>query len=66
MDQRTAARLRDPRRGVRTAIRLLEPFADRPLSGDSLRYWTLLLDDLVDFLDASALGRSDRQGPTIV
>ncbi len=53
MDQRTADGLRDPRVGVRTAIRLLERLADRPLEGEPLRYWRLLIDDLADFLDAA-------------
>ncbi len=53
MDQRTADGLRDPRVGVRTAIRLLEPLADRPLRGEAFRYWRLLIDDLADFLDAA-------------
>ena len=53
MDQRTADDLRDPHIGLRTAIRLLEPLAERPLGGEPLRYWRLLIDDLTDFLDAA-------------
>jgi hypothetical protein len=45
--------LHDPEGGVRAAIALLLPLRDLPLSPEAARYWALLADDLLDFLDAA-------------
>ncbi len=53
MDTLELASLRDPEWGIPAAIQALRPLAGRPLSGQALRYWLLLTDDLVDFLSAA-------------